>query len=53
MELHFHFLNEKVTILKNVERYCLNGNFIEIFDEQDCVMAVVNATQMLWMEIFD
>jgi hypothetical protein len=53
MELHLHFLNGKITILKNIENYRFNGNFIEILDEQECVTAVVNGTQMMWMELFD
>lgn len=53
MELHLHFLNGKVTILRDIGNYHFNGNFIEILDEQGCVTAVVNDTQIMWMELFD
>lgn len=48
-----HFLNGEAAVLKDAEHYCLNGDFIEFLDKQDCIIAIANTTQVIWVDLLD
>ena len=48
-----HFLNGKTAILKDAEHYCFNGDFIEFLNKEDAIIAVINARQMIWIDLLD
>lgn len=48
-----HLINEKFIELDEAKRFGYDENFVEFYDKEDNIIAVVNASQIVWINIVD